>query len=72
MELYLQAERKKGKDKLDKPLDEIDYEKNKNEFTFQPNKGKLVKKSRNFSPKVTPHNRERLMEPIGKVRGSQT
>lgn len=37
-ELYKQAERKKAIDKHDKPIDDIEYEKNVNEFTFQPNK----------------------------------
>ena len=49
-ELFLMAkERPKTKDKKDKELDEIEFSKNPEEYTFQPNAGKK-RESRRRSP----------------------
>lgn len=50
MELYKMADRKKGINKQDKNKDEIEFLKNPEEYTFQPNAHKY--KDRLMSPKV--------------------
>lgn len=57
-ELYKMAERKKERQNRDK--DEIEYLKNPEEFTFQPNSHKAKGARRNMSPKV--QRRERLQD----------
>lgn len=49
MELYQQADKKKAKDKRDVALDDIELNKNPEEFTFQPNAHKY-KKTEGGSP----------------------
>ena len=48
-ELYLQADTKKNMNKQDKNIDDIEREKNPDQFTFKPNAG-VVKKKRTASP----------------------
>jgi hypothetical protein len=67
-ELYKMAERKRAIDKQNRAKDDIEYLKNPEEYTFQPNshkyKGKL-----NLSPKV-PKREENTLETVAK--GSKT
>ncbi|CDW73762.1 UNKNOWN [Stylonychia lemnae] len=68
-ELYLQADKKKTKDKQDKAFDEILIDKNPEEYTFQPNAGKKKKalaERRNLSPSNS--NQGRQQENLSKIQ----